>query len=617
MMNNARNNPSQQRPNMGRPGPRGVMFREKPKNKKKMIKRLIGYLGSYWKSLIALLLVMVVVSITALGSSIVQKYVIDAIAAKDKNGFYLYLFVLSIIYIVSVCMAFFRGIISASLSQKTVYKLRKDLFGKMVYLPISYFDKNSHGDIMSRMTNDVDAISNAISQGISFFISAILTVSGAFIVMLLYSPLLAVISVLSIVLTIILSGGLSKLMRKYFKERQDLLGVLNSQVEENVTGYKTVACFTKEEDLSAEFNETSEKLLKCSIKSQMYSGAMGPLMNILNNFGFMLMVVCGAVFIINDLTISAGLFGPLTVGSIILFTNCAKQFSRPINEIANLYAQIETSLAAAERVFAVMDAAKEENNGKITLDDDFVITKISFEHVYFSYVPSELVLNDFNLEVKSGEKVALVGATGSGKTTVVNLLMRFYDIDSGSIKINDIDIKDIELKSLRKNIAIVLQDTVLFSDTIRANIGYGTDEISEEKMLNAAKLANADSFIEVLPNKYETILTSSGAKLSQGQRQLLSIARATAAEPKILILDEATSSVDTRTEKNIQNAMVTLMKNRTSLIIAHRLSTIRDADTIIVMDHGTIKEQGRHDDLIKEKGIYYNLYQTQFAGNTI
>lgn len=349
----------------------------------------------------------------------------------------------------------------------------------------------------------------------------------------------------------------------------------------------------------------------------MYSGAMGPLMNILNNFGFMLMVVCGAVFIINDLTISAGLFGPLTVGSIILFTNCAKQFSRPINEIANLYAQIETSLAAAERVFAVMDAAKEENNGKITLDDDFVITKISFEHVYFSYVPSELVLNDFNLEVKSGEKVALVGATGSGKTTVVNLLMRFYDVDSGSIKINDIDIKDIELKSLRKNIAIVLQDTVLFSDTIRANIGYGTDEISEEKMLNAAKLANADSFIEVLPNKYETILTSSGAKLSQGQRQLLSIARATAAEPKILILDEATSSVDTRTEKNIQNAMVTLMKNRTSLIIAHRLSTIRDADTIIVMDHGTIKEQGRHDDLIKEKGIYYNLYQTQFAGNTI
>ena len=615
-MNSNKNNP-QQRPNMGRRGPGAVMFREKPKNKKKTLKRLIGYLGSYWKSLVVLLIVMVFVTVTALGSSIFQKYVIDAIDKKDLHDFYFYLFVLAGIYAVSVCVAFFRGILSSNLSQKTVYKLRKDLFDKMVYLPIRYFDTNSHGDIMSRMTNDVDAISNAISQGISSFISAILTVSGAFIVMVLYSPLLALISVSSIVLTILLSGGLSKLMRKYFKERQNLLGVLNSQVEENVSGYKTVACFTKEEDLCVEFNETSEKLLKCSIKSQMYSGAMGPLMNILNNFGFMLMVVCGAIFIINDVKISAGLFGSLTKGSIILFTSCAKQFSRPINEIANLYAQIETSLAAAERVFAVMDTPREEDNGKIILDEAFVIDKINFEHVYFSYVPGELVLNDFNLEVKSGEKVALVGATGSGKTTVVNLLMRFYDVDKGSIKINNIDIRDIEIESLRKNIAIVLQDTVLFSDTVKANICYGNDRIDDEKMIEAAKLANVDTFIELLPEKYDTVLSLSGGNLSQGQRQLLTIARATAAEPKILILDEATSSVDTRTEKNIQNAMTSLMNNRTSLIIAHRLSTIRDADTIIVMDHGSIKECGRHNELIKEKGIYYNLYQTQFAGNTI
>ena len=529
----------------------------------------------------------------------------------------LLLIAMVIVYTLQAAFTYFQSLFSAKLSQEMIVKLRNDLFGHISKLPISYVDTHQHGDIMSRMTNDVDKISTTISSSISSLFSGILTIVGVLAITLYLNWFLTLVSMASVVLTIIVVKYLSKAMRKYFKKQQDLLGILNGHSEETITGYKTVIAYSQEKEAMDKFNKISTDLKNVGIKSQILGGVMGPLMNILNNFGFMLMVVCGAVFIINDLTISAGLFGPLTVGSIILFTNCAKQFSRPINEIANLYAQIETSLAAAERVFAVMDAAKEENNGKITLDDDFVITKISFEHVYFSYVPSELVLNDFNLEVKSGEKVALVGATGSGKTTVVNLLMRFYDVDSGSIKINDIDIKDIELKSLRKNIAIVLQDTVLFSDTIRANIGYGTDEISEEKMLNAAKLANADSFIEVLPNKYETILTSSGAKLSQGQRQLLSIARATAAEPKILILDEATSSVDTRTEKNIQNAMVTLMKNRTSLTIAHRLSTIRDADTIIVMDHGTIKEQGRHDDLIKEKGIYYNLYQTQFAGNTI
>lgn len=641
------NNPARNRPQggMGR-GPGGrMMFREKPKDTKNTLIRLIKYLGGYWRLLILLFVVMVFITFASLSSSIVQKYAIDAINPEyteyDKISvtlfrifypdkvdsliagnaryefFVLMLVILTSIYALSIVFSFFRSLITAYISQKTVYKMRKDLFSKIVKLPIKFFDNTPHGDIMSRMTNDVDSISNTVSQGIGSFISAILMVSGSFTVMVVFSPLLTLVSVVSIFLTIFVSTRMSKLMRKYFKKRQELLGKLNSLVEENVTGYRTVASYTKEEDICEVFNQTSNSLEKCGIKSQLYSGAMGPIMNILNNIGFLLMVVCGALFLILDVKFSAGLFGPLSVGTIILFTNCSKQFSRPINEIAQLFAQIETSLAAAERVFTIMDTDLEVDEGQIHLDDDYVINKIRFEHVYFSYVEGELVLKDFNLEVTSGQKIALVGSTGSGKTTVVNLLMRFYDVDSGAIYINDIDIRDIVKDDLRKAIAIVLQDTILFTESITKNVSYGNSEMPFDKIVQACELANADNFIESLPEKYDTILKLSGANLSQGERQLLSIARATAAEPKILILDEATSSVDTRTEKNIQNAMVALMKNRTSLIIAHRLSTIRDADKIIVMKDGRIIESGNHNELIKQKGTYYDLYQTQFAGNTI
>ncbi len=594
-------------------GFRGV--KEKPKDFKKTLMRLLKYLGTSKNLLIMMLLITIITTIATLVTPIFTGKIIDAIDVSDKSLMFKLIFTLAAIYVLNVVMIFFRGIITAYLSENTVRRMRKDLFSNLIYLPIKYFDNHPHGDIMSRMTNDVDSISSTISQSISSFFSAVLMVVGSFLVMLIYSPLLTAISLVSLGLSLIATRFMAKKMRKYFSLQQQLLGELNSHVEENVTGHKTVAAFSKQTDIQKAFNVTSDKLEGYAIRAQIFSGAMGPMMNIITNVGFMLIVVCGAWFYV--LGIGGGLLGALTIGNIIMFVNCSRQFSRPINEIANLYAQIETSFAAAERIFAIMDERKEVNDGTIKLPDDYVINKISFEHVDFSYVAGESVLRDFNLAVSAGEQVALVGATGSGKTTVVNLLMRFYDIDAGSIKINDVDIRNIDKDNLRRTIAIVLQDTVLFSDTIKTNIAYGNLDADFSAIVGSAKFSRADQFINRLSEKYDTKLSEGGSNLSQGQRQLLSISRAALAEPKILILDEATSSVDTRTEQDIQKAMINLMKNRTSLVIAHRLSTIRDADKIAVIDKGHVVEIGNHDELMKAEGVYYRLYQTQFAGNTI
>ena len=473
----------------------------------------------------------------------------------------------------------------------------------MERLPISYFDTHRHGDIMSRMTNDVENVSNSVSQSIASLISGVLTVVGVFAIMLLYSPMLTLVSVVTIPLSMLATVKIAKVSRKYFTRQQTLLGILDGQAEEMISGYKTVLAFSKEKKAVAEFAKVSKQLRGCGIKAQIFGGIMGPVMNVIGNLGYLLIAATGGYMAFRGL---------ITIGVIQAFLQYSKQFTRPINEIANQYAQIQTALAGAERVFEIMDYPPEEKQGRSTLEN--TRGDICFRNVHFAYKKGEPVLRGLDLDIKAGQRIAIVGATGSGKTTIVNLLLRFYDIDSGSITVDGQDIREIHKDSLRRNIAIVLQDTVLFSDTVAKNISYGRDGATEEEIRRAAAAANVDRFIELLPEGYETELSESGANLSGGQRQLLSIARAVLADPRVLILDEATSSVDTRTEMQIGLAMNALMKNRTSLIIAHRLSTIRDADKIVVIDKGRVAETGSHEELLAMKGCYYSLYQSQFAG---
>ena len=434
---------------------------------------------------------------------------------------------------------------------------------------------------MSRMTNDVENISNTVSQSMSSLFSGVLTIIGTVIMMVALSPQLALCSCTTVILTIFATKNLSKAMKKFYSRRQVLLGQLNGTVEEMVTGIKTVTAFDRQENVCSDFDKTSDELTKVGIKAEILGGSMGPVMNVINNIGFVIIAAAGGYFAIK---------GYVSIGIISAFIVYAKQFGRPIDELANIWGQIQTAIAGAERVFAVLDEPSEDKSG---------------------------VLHDFNLKVKAGQKVALVGSTGSGKTTVVNLLMRFYDIDNGSITIDGVNIKDIDCENLRKNTAIVLQDTVLFADTVKNNLLYSRQDATDTEIIAAAKKANCHNMIMHLPDGYDSMLAKDGQNLSQGQRQLLSIARAFVASPKILILDEATSSVDTRTEKKIQDAMTNLMKNRTSLIIAHRLSTIQDADVIVVMDNGRVVETGNHESLLAAKGRYYELYMTQFAGKEI
>ena len=593
-------------------GPGPVMNVEKATDVKGTLKKLVKYIGSSRKIFITLIFVMLVITALNLVAPSLQQKAIDAISVQGENGIYVDFprlgTMLALMLLVDVLNSIFtygQGIFSARLSQYTVQRMRKDLFARLVRLPIRYTDVHQHGDLMSRMTNDVENISNTISQSIASLISSVLTVVGSFVIMLCYSPLLTLVSVSTIIITIIVSKFMSSNMRKYFVSQQRLLGELNGHIEETVTGYRTMVAYNKQQDAAVKFDGISADLKKAGIKAQIFSGAMGPAMNVISNFGFLLVAVFGGKLAFE---------GVITIGTIQAFILYTKQFSRPINEIANQYAMIQTAIAGAERVFEVMNAETETDEGSEEFNADNVKGEISFKNINFSYVPEKQVLYNFNLDVKQGEKIAIVGATGSGKTTVVNLLTRFYEPDSGVITIDGVDISKVSKSELRKSIAIVLQDTVLFNDTIARNIRYGNLDADDDALIFAAESANADTFIDRLPDGYETVLSESGGNLSQGQRQLLSIARAVLKDPKILILDEATSSVDTRTEMHIQSAMVALMKNRTSLIIAHRLSTIRDADKIIVVDKGSVIESGSHEELISKHGAYFRLYQSQFEG---
>ena len=585
-----------------RPGNRNMTV-EKPQNGKKTLKRLMGYFVSEKKMLFLLMLAVVVVVACSVYAPKLQSNAIDAIAGRQWDMLSPILIVMVIIYIIHSICTYMQSKLSAVLSQNIVSRMRKDLFLNIVNLPIRYLDANSHGDIMSRMTNDIENISTTVSQSMSSLFSGILTVIGTVVMMVALCPRLAALSCVTVILTIVATKLLSKAMRFFFKKRQVILGQLNGNVEEMVTGYRTVVAYNRQNAVVKDFDNVSDELTRVGIIAEILGGSMGPVMNVVNNVGFVIIAAFGGYFAINNV---------ISIGVISAFIVYARQFGRPIDELAQIYGQIQTAVAGAERVFEVMDEPLEDKSGKKNMDDLKGI--IRFKNVNFSYTKEKQVLYDFNLEVRAGQKVALVGSTGSGKTTVVNLLMRFYDVDSGEILIDDVNIKDIDCDSLRRNTAIVLQDTVLFADSIENNLRYSNSSATDEQMYMAARMSNCDSMIRKMPQGYDTQLMSEGENISQGQRQLLSIARAFLAQPKILILDEATSSVDTRTEKHIQDAMVKLMKDRTSLIIAHRLSTIQDADLIVVMDEGRIAETGSHANLLAKKGKYYQLYMTQFAG---
>ena len=567
------------------------------------MKRLVRYLAAEKGLMLILFLAVILVTLTSLAAPALQGEGIDVILKREWNALGRVVVTLLCVYLVNVLCTLAQTLSAANLSQRIVRKMRHDLFEKIDNLPIPYLDSHSNGDVMSRMTNDVENISNTIAQSLGSLFSGVLTVAGTVAVMFYYCWQLTIITMVTVVITVIVTKYLSHTMRKVYRKRSKMLGQLNGHSEEMITGYKTIVAYNKQKDVMEEFNRTSDELTEVSIQAEILGGSMGPVMNCISNVGFVIVSAFGGYF---------ALEGLITVGVISAFIIYAKQFSRPINEIAQLYGTIQTAVAGAERVFELLDQPDENNDGDLELDT--VRGEITFSHVNFSYVPGKQVLYDFDLTVKPGEKIALVGATGSGKTTVVNLLMRFYPVDSGEILIDGVNIQKLRRDFLRHNTAIVLQDTVLFTDTIEENIRYSNPEADEKSIQYAAQMSNSARFIEKLPKKYKTLLKQAGAQLSQGQRQLLTIARAVLADPRILILDEATSSVDTRTEKRIQDAMVRLMENRTSLIIAHRLSTIQDADKIVVMDKGHVVELGNHEELLAQKGKYYELYMTQFAG---
>ena len=624
------NNPNQEKRMQQQSFNRGRMrgqfsgVKEKPKDLKASIKRLAAYVALNKKLFIILLSVVLINTFITLYSNVLVKDVIASLGTidddfnfiknPDQDLFFLSLILLVIAHLVHSVLQYLSSLLSAHLSVRTVKKLRNDLFNRIVYLPISYIDSHPHGDIMSRMTNDVDNVSNAISSTITSLVSGVITVLGCFIIMVIYSPLLTLVCLSVLVITLVFTTLMNKYVRPLFSKQQKTLGELNAHTEQMVTGYKTIVAYNHQDEAIIEFNEKSDLFAKQGMLAQICAGSMGPCMNFISNLSYFIVCICGALFIALNIGGPIYDFNGLDVATVIMFLTLTKQFTRPINQIAQLYTGLLNALAGAERVFNILDEEVEDFSGKVKIDMENIEGKIDFSHVKFGYVEEKTVLSDFSVSVRSGQKIALVGATGSGKTTIVNLLLRFYDINSGSIKIDGVDIFDISKEDLRNLISIVLQDPVLFKDTIENNVRYGKLDATDEEIDAALEFANCYSFINKLPLGKQTLLTEGATNISLGQRQLITIARAVLANPKILILDEATSSVDTRTEKNIQDAMVRLMKDRTSIIIAHRLSTIKDADLIVVLDKGMVIEMGNHNELISKKGQYYNLYQTQFKG---
>ena len=590
---------------MGRGGRMGgIRSFAKPKNMKGTMRKLWGYLSrSKARLFLVFLLVIVSTGCSLIGSYAIRPILNKYIIPHDLAGLLPMLLLLLGVYVIGVCATYLQNKMMISISQKTVSHMRTDLFNKIQSLPLRFFDTHVHGELMSRFTNDMDSVSNSLNNAISQLFSSSITVVGTLSLMVFISPLLTLVTLVIMPLMLSVARWVIKRSRNYFTAQQRSLGAVNGYIEEMMEGQREVKVFCREGEARAQFEKLNEQHRLNATKAQLFSGMMMPLMQNINTINYAFSSAIGGVLAVA---------GILDVGGLGAFLQYARQFSRPVNEISNQINTIQSALAGAERMFEIMDEVQEVEDVPDAVELKDVKGDVRFENVTFSYVPGKVVLKNVSLYAKPGQKIAFVGSTGAGKTTITNLITRFYDIDDGKITIDGIDIKDIRKDSLRKSLGMVLQDTHLFDGSVMDNIRYGRPEATDEECIEAARIASADTFIRQLPHGYQTMLTDDGANLSQGQRQLLSIARAAAADPPILILDEATSSIDTRTERLIERGMDRIMEGRTTFVIAHRLSTVRNANAIMVIEHGEIIERGDHDELLRQKGRYYQLYTGQF-----
>lgn len=598
-------------------GPRGGRVVEKPKDFKGTAKKLVfEYLFKYKVRLIIIVLFAVGSTIFSIigpkilgnATTIIYEGITNKIAGTggiDFGKIANIAITMLILYGISAVFSLIQGFTMTHVSQKLTYKLRADLAKKINKLPMKYFDKKNNGEVLSVVTNDIDTLSQNLNQSITQIITAICTIIGVAIMMISISVKMTLASIIILPVAGIIVSLIAKFSQKYFKRQQDYLGHVNGQVEEIYGGHTIVKAFNGEENAIAEFEKANDELYHSAWKSQFLSGIMHPVMNFIGNIGYVAIAILGAYYAAQ---------GIIKVGDIQSFIQYNKQFTQPIGQVAQISAMIQSMMAAAERIFKFLEEPEEVETNKGNIDDEQICGNITFKNVKFKYDESQKdVIKDFSADIKAGQKIAIVGPTGAGKTTIVKLLMRFYDVQSGEILLDGYNIKDFTRGDLRKKFGMVLQDTWLYSGTIRDNIKYGRPDATNAEVIEAAKAANVHHFIKTLPNSYDMIINEESTNISAGQKQLLTIARVILTDPKILILDEATSSIDTRTEMQIQTAMDNLMKGRTSFIIAHRLSTIRNADLILVMNNGDIVEKGTHNELLAKNGFYAELYNSQFT----